>query len=87
MAGVLALLTGGTVSVKEIVTSGSLWLTLGGALLAFIGGFWTLWTARTRYRIELVKLKQAEFDFERSQLGNGAPTFPKRNHPHSPHRR
>lgn len=63
--GALAFLTGGTISVQQMITSGSLWLTAGGSLLAFAGGIWTWKTSRLKYQIESVKLKQAELEFER----------------------
>ena len=70
----LTFATGSTMYVTEIVTQGSLWLTFGGALLAFLGGIWAFATARMRYKAEAVRLKMAELEFERSnKLGNGHP--------------
>ncbi len=81
LTGMLAFFTGSTVTVTEIVTSGSLWLTFGGALLAFLGGLWALLTARLRYKAEWLKLEQAKIEFARAQdLGNGRPKHPQQHH-------
>ncbi len=73
-SGFLAFLTGSTVTVTEIVKNGSMWLTFGGALLAVLGGWWTLRTSKVRFQIEMTKLKQAELEFERAAgLLNGEP--------------
>lgn len=73
-SGFLAFLTGSTVTVTEIARNGSVWLTLGGALLAVLGGWWTYRTARVKFQIEMTKLKQAELEFERAAgLLNGEP--------------
>ena len=66
LSGFLAFITGGTITITEVVREGSIWLTFAGAILAFVGGIWTYNTAKIRFKIEITKLKQAEIEFEKA---------------------
>lgn len=53
---------GGSITLRQILTEGSLALTVIGAALAVAGGWWTYRTARTKNRTAEIELqiKQAE---------------------------
>ena len=67
VSGIIATITGGTLSVTEIVNSGSLWLTFGGALLAFVGGLWAWRTAKLQREAALLDLATKRMEHERAR--------------------
>lgn len=80
--GLLALLTGTTLTLTEIIRNGSIWLTFAGGALAILGGFWTYRSARIKFKIDMLNLKMAEIEFEKAAgLHNGEP-IKKRTHHH-----
>lgn len=78
--GLLALLTGTTVTFTEIIRNGSIWLTFAGAALAIFGGWWTYRSAMIKFKIDMINLKIAELELEKAAgLQNGEPVK-KRHH-------
>jgi hypothetical protein len=72
--GLLALLTGSTVTLTEIIREGSIWLTCAGAMLALLGGFWTYRSARVKFKTDMLNLKMAEIELEKAAgFHNGEP--------------
>lgn len=67
VSGIIATITGGTITVEQIVNNGSLWLTFGGALLAFVGGVWAWRTAKIQREAALLDLATKRLEHERAQ--------------------
>lgn len=63
--GLAVTFTGVGVTINQILTHGSLLLTLVGAILAVAGGWWTYRTQRLKHRIAETELKKAELDLAR----------------------
>jgi len=63
--GYIAFLTGGSVSLSEIITSGSLALTFIGALLAVIGGWWAYRSSKLKYEVAVLDHKIRKIEFNR----------------------
>lgn len=48
---------GGFVTIREVLTTGSLFITCGGGLLALAGGWWAYQSKRLEYRTREVELR------------------------------
>ena len=66
LAGILATITGGSVSLTEALTNGSLFLTCAGGVLALAGGIFTYRAARMKYRASKVELAIRELEYARA---------------------
>ena len=63
--GLFALLTGSGLTLHELLTNGSLFLTVCGGVLALGGGWWTYRTARLNHRKAQLDLDRAELELAR----------------------
>ena len=64
--GLVAFVTGSTVSITEFLSAGSVFLTLIGSGVALAGGVWMYLAARNKAKISELELQRAELELQRA---------------------
>jgi hypothetical protein len=73
LKGTLLAMLGGGLSLREILTNGSLVLTCVGGMLAVLGGYWAYRSKRIEHRTREVELRLKEIELARAQNGGTSP--------------